>query len=456
MRLVLGGVGVRLAILASLLVLASASTAQALQRYAAPQGSGGECSRAVPCALAEAINKALTGDEVIITSGIYTATETMFAEGGNVDIHGDFAGPMPTIKAAISGTVINSNPKGQVSYLEIDTASEGAVGLFCPEESSVERVRVKAAGKNAAALLALSGCVVHDSLLLADGQKSTAIYGAAFEDGLTGTIRNVTAIATGPESDGIRAGYGPAPPGAYTIDVRNTIADGGAADLHATEGSGGSVSVIVGNSNFDRPKQDNGAKITDAGGNQAAAPLFVNAPAGDYREAAGSPTIDAGTASQLGSTDLAGGPRVLGGAVDIGAFEFVGEIQSLAIAPKAFRAAKVGEAIISAKKRKKPPVGGTVTYSLSGSAATYFFVERKTVGRRVKGKCVKATKVNRTKKKCPLFKQLKATFTRSGVTGQNKFKLSGRLGGRALKPGSYRLVGTTSTSSVRAGFKIVK
>ncbi len=56
--------------------------------------------------------------------------------------------------------------------------------------------------------------------------------------------------------------------------------------------------------------------------NIAENPMFVNAEAGDYRLAAGSPCIDAGnTAAAVGDRDLAGNTRVLGGYVDIGAYE---------------------------------------------------------------------------------------------------------------------------------------
>lgn len=51
---------------------------------------------------------------------------------------------------------------------------------------------------------------------------------------------------------------------------------------------------------------------------------FVDPITGNYRLRADSPALDAGTAAPaggLGSTDLDGGPRVVGSAVDIGAFE---------------------------------------------------------------------------------------------------------------------------------------
>lgn len=53
-------------------------------------------------------------------------------------------------------------------------------------------------------------------------------------------------------------------------------------------------------------------------------PRFVNAAAGDYRLRADSPAVDAGLLSPpggLGATDLTGGPRVVGAAPDMGAYE---------------------------------------------------------------------------------------------------------------------------------------
>ena len=52
--------------------------------------------------------------------------------------------------------------------------------------------------------------------------------------------------------------------------------------------------------------------------------LFVNAPAGDFRLAAGSPAIGAGTNLPWmdGALDLDRRPRLRGGTVDMGAYEF--------------------------------------------------------------------------------------------------------------------------------------
>jgi hypothetical protein len=252
------------------------------------------------------------------------------------------------------------------------------------------------------------------------------------------------------------------------MDVRNSIAQGDAVDLYAAEppvGREGEVEVIVGNSNFDRPKKDFKAKFTESGGNQTALPLFLNAAAGDYREAAGSPTIDAGlNDSSIGPADLAGAVRVFGSAPDIGAYEFVpqaappaeGELRGLTIDPRRFRAAGSGEAVLSRIRKPSAPVGARVSYTLTAAATVLFKVERKTVGRRVRGKCVKRTKANAARKKCRLFKLVKGSFVDAGAAGNNRFKFSGRLGSKALKPGFYRLVAGAGHTFFRQTFTIVK
>src|SRR5829696_7586903 len=105
-----------------LAVLAIAPATQAAQRFAAPEGGGPEpCTQAAPCPLKLAVTKAKANDEVIVTGGTYTVKEPMYPEGApaNVDIHGDFGGPMPRIVG--SGTALTIYVVGagsRLSYVE--------------------------------------------------------------------------------------------------------------------------------------------------------------------------------------------------------------------------------------------------------------------------------------------------------------------------------------------------
>jgi hypothetical protein len=59
-------------------------------------------------------------------------------------------------------------------------------------------------------------------------------------------------------------------------------------------------------------------------GNIDAEPLFVDYTGGNLRLQANSPCINAGSnADVIGTTDLDGNPRISGGTVDMGAYEFV-------------------------------------------------------------------------------------------------------------------------------------
>jgi hypothetical protein len=449
MRVALGGI-------AAVAVLALAPVAEAAQRYASPGGTGVECTQPSPCPLAEAIRKANDGDEVIVGAGVYAVVETLVPEGKGVDIHGDFSGPMPTVKAASFGIVIGGATGGRVAHIEVDNLSPGAGGIQCVA-GVVERVRVKVSGQGSGAIGAAGNCLVRDSVVIAEGAKSTALFAGGYEPGTTGLLRNVTAIAFGPESIGVRSGYGPAPPGDFTLDVRNTIADGSAADLYAVEGPNGPGNIVVANSNFDRPKQDFNAKLIDAGGNQAELPRFLSGFQDFFRPVPGSPTIDAGAVDPLiGATDVLGAPRVVGSAPDIGAYEFVpapapGQISTLRLTPGPFRPSARPQ---GCRAKAKPRVCSTVAFQLTAPADVFFTVERGLKGRRVKGACVKQTAANRSKRRCTRYRGLKGSFVQAGAGGQNSFTFLGLLDGKALAPGRYRLVGTAGGAIRKAGFTI--
>lgn len=107
---------------------------------------------------------------------------------------------------------------------------------------------------------------------------------------------------------------------------------------------------------------------------------------------------------------------------------------ALSISPARFRARRSGPSIAAA-------VGSTVSYSLSETASVYFRVQRALQGRRVSGRCVRPKRSNRRARKCTRYRTLSGSFTHKGHTGSNKFRFTGRLTGRKLVPGRYRLRG---------------
>lgn len=106
----------------------------------------------------------------------------------------------------------------------------------------------------------------------------------------------------------------------------------------------------------------------------------------------------------------------------------------LSVSPAIFRTAGSGATI--SRKRK---VGTRVSYRLSEAASVKFRVERASSGRRSQGKCAKPRRANRRGKRCTRYVTLRGSFSHKGKAGSNKLKFRGRLRGRKLRPGRYRL-----------------
>ena len=132
-------------------------------------------------------------------------------------------------------------------------------------------------------------------------------------------------------------------------------------------------------------------------------------------------------------------------------------VSALGFSASVFKAAKAGPST-SAKAK----VGTTVSFTLSEAGSVKFTVQRKTKGRKVGRKCVKPKRSNRTKKACVRWAKVKGSFSIAGVAGKNSFKFRGRIGGKSLKPGRYRLNSqATDTAGNKAevkrkSFKIVR
>ncbi len=99
-----------------------------------------------------------------------------------------------------------------------------------------------------------------------------------------------------------------------------------------------------------------------------------------------------------------------------------------------------------ARKKPKTPIGTTISYTLSEKATVSIVIERKSTGRRKRGKCVTGKSAPKHGVKCS--KYVKAgTLKRNGKSGSNKVAFSGRVGSHKLSAGSYRLAVTATDPS---------
>ena len=322
----------RVALLSVVGALAAAtSTAPAAsaasQRYASPTGSG-DCSSASPCKITQAVSGAKAGDEVIVTPGDYTVTSSLVAPA-QITIHGVAGNPRPRLMFSGQGQSGLSLGFGStVQYVEIDQAAQAAA-LWAMDASTVDQVIVKGPGGGFAwsELVAINNSTIRNSIVVASGSNARAIVTATAGGTLTSKFRNVTAIATG--SGGVAVEAHAVVGGKATVEATNVIARGGpplnfSFEAITDSSVGAQATILASHSNYtNQMTVGSNATITSGGGNQSNLPAFVNAATGDYRQAAGSPTIGAGLNDPTnGPFDVEGDPRSVG-TTDIGADEFV-------------------------------------------------------------------------------------------------------------------------------------
>jgi hypothetical protein len=129
-------------------------------------------------------------------------------------------------------------------------------------------------------------------------------------------------------------------------------------------------------------------------------------------------------------------------------------ISKLKVSPRTFRAARSGASVA----RKRPPIGARVSYALSLDATVAFSFQRAKQGRKRGGKCRKPGRRPRGRR-CTRYVKVRGTIGVGGTAGANSFRFTGRVAGRRLAQGRYRLVATPSAAgksgaAARARFRI--
>lgn len=318
-----------IAVLAASAAVAAPPAHAATTRYAAPTPQGaGDCSTAADaCTITTAVALSGNGDTVDVRGdlGDYGLGAGTIAPGSETAVH--FVGINGTPRLIANGsadTMSLQAPSSSAVNLYIENDGDGdalAAGVFSsPGRISLDRLYVKTAGMPSHTCLIQGGVTLRNSVCW---QSNSAAASDGIELEGTNKLRNDVAWVTGSGAAVACGGF------YFECDgtVVNTIAratGAGGSDLE-TFGETSDATLAVRNSNYGTavPKGTVSKDHfhTDAS-DQHAAPQLVNPGAGNFRELAGSPTINAGSTSPAnGAADLAGKPRTVNGKTDIGAYE---------------------------------------------------------------------------------------------------------------------------------------
>ncbi len=138
----------------------------------------------------------------------------------------------------------------------------------------------------------------------------------------------------------------------------------------------------------------------------------------------------------------------------------VPRLSELTVRPRSFVAARRGPSTRPSRRRGS---GTRVRYRIDMAAKVRVVVQRRRAGRRAgsgaTAACVAATKANRKRPTCVRYVPVKGSFSRSARAGRNTRYFTGRLGGRSLAPGSYRMAATATAggvtgNTVRRSFRV--
>jgi PKD repeat protein len=102
--------------------------------------------------------------------------------------------------------------------------------------------------------------------------------------------------------------------------------------------------------------------------------------------------------------------------------------------------------VAPAARRRRAKRATAFRYTLSEAASVTFTIQRKTSGRRVGGRCRPATRRNRARKRCVLYRRA-GRLVAAGKQGRNRTRFAGKLRGRTLRPGSYRATAIATDSA---------
>ncbi len=576
-------------LLAGVLMVAISATASADVYYSSPDATNlaAPCPESDPCVLKNILQFAFD-DEVVLAPGDYYDTgKTPFSTTLSVinsnNLNGTPGKPLPVIHGLMHGLMLGSPAPplmlvftpGEVNNVELRVENESSpsslTGLLLSGGGATARnVAVYAEGSTTTTVNACSAdAALNIVSVLCSAKGGPGSSGLKFTNpGGNAGLRNLTAVATGPNSHGISAAVTGSSSGTFSVTASNVIAQGEGDDLSVFQSGGNMLDFNIDHSNFDSVQSGSPPfAIGDDGTNQTgptySPPLFVDATGSDFRETGTSPTVGSGLNDPFnGALALGGNARTINGETDMGAYQFgpaplaytgnptidgftndsallrgavdpnghdtktrfeygtttaygssvptqdvtagagltnveatISDLQTNTVYHYRMAGSSIGGGDgagidrtfiivpphvdprdaqvtnlrigkkwrVKGSRRKKPrvPAGTEIRFDLPRDAQVTMTFERVLTGRKVKGVCrpAKARKDKKVKK-CNRFRTVGLKRV-SGTAGANKVKFNGKLNGKRLKPGRYRLSadargsGLGGSTPKKAFFRIV-
>src|SRR5215218_4597726 len=334
-------------VLAAILSLLTACVATAATRYAAPSGTGIDpCENpAEPCNIYVAADYSApattlaAGDVIELAPGTYSDTAGDLGPNGyvavqEVTVRGEPGKPRPVIHSEQNLGNWGSffvYEGGTVSHLETENAAEGGSAVAI-QGGTLDGVIARGSTSGSFTCTTFEGTVRNSVCLNEGGGIAIGVSVATFAGTHATTIRNSTAIATGPGSVGAEFFYAGSESGVIgAVDGKGLIAKGDAKDIIARgketggSGKGATTTVTLDHSDYATVETETSgggtATITAPGTNAniTAAPLLA---ADHIHQLPGSPTINKGAVDgESSGFDIDDQLRTLGPAPDIGADE---------------------------------------------------------------------------------------------------------------------------------------
>lgn len=470
----------RLTLLTLLIVLVTAAPARAADLFVDSTAPGlGNCAVAGQCTLRQAIvdAKALGGKDTIhLPAGTYdqTGDDLIIAINEQVAIVGPDA--RTTIVREVSGGdgrvfLVEQNAHLELTGLTVTGAQANSGVLLFGAGAALTATRVAFTGNasgNGGAIDAGSGAVaLFDSTI--SGNSATGKGGGVYLGNPAATLgAHNTTIAgnTAPDGAGVAAEQG-----AATLRATTVAGNVGAPDLRgAITAHASMIGTCAGpiGSLGRNATGDPACGLVGAGDRTAPLGLLAFGAHGGttptWLPAATSPAVDADPTCAAGATDQRGAARPQGAACDAGAVELPAAPASAA--PPAAAPPAAAPALRLTSLRMRPTRWritsrnrARISFRLNRAAKVRLTFHRAKSGRRVGKRCAAPTRKTRGRKRCTRFVRVRGSITRTARAGTTTVRFSGRLRGRTLRPGRYRVIARVVAKdgpTRRAGFRVVR